>query len=234
MSMYLNYWVFFQIISLHSLIMLNFLMSSDEENDYEKKNRMQAGRVARFFLFKNRDKNYVKKSQLKVAIDKTNDEKNKETNMINLAKEYFNKALGLDIVSYTKPQKKVASDFFLVRTEEYPPDIPIPFSEDEKREYGLLAFTYFALSFNNNNPMSLENLSKVYQKFDMEDAFDDFGKIQGLLKKWTKEGYLSETKTGQDQKLEYGYGPRFELEVGKERLTQLMRDIIQKRTEFDD
>ncbi|EAY12190.1 hypothetical protein TVAG_003960 [Trichomonas vaginalis G3] len=200
---------------------------SSEDDDAESRNKIQAGRVARFFLFKNREKMSVKKAQVKGILDKSNDEKNRETNMIKTASQYLNDALGLDIVRYTKPNKKVPSDYYIIRKEEYPSEIQIPFSEAEKREFGLLAFIFFAISFN-KHPITLDNIIKTIEKFEMEEAVSELGKMPNLLKKWTKEGYLTEEKLQPEQKLEYSFGPRFELEIGKERLAVLMRSIIQK------
>ena len=193
----------------------------------------EASRLSRFFLYKQRERLPVKKAQIKAVLDKGNDEKNKELNAVERSKKILEDSMGLSIESYTTENKKSAQKFFVVRNTKYPENSPIPFTETQKRAFGILTYVFFIINF--AHPLN-PTLHDIIEGLEFANLNEDIGlvnDIEILLKQWTNQEYLTTIKGEAKEDIRYTFGPRFEIEIGRKKLEELARQIIAKNRDDD-
>ena len=205
------------------------MSENDAEYVEEEQNQdddMEAGRVARFFIFKNRDKSVVKRAQLRAVQDQARDTHKK--NSIGRAKQILERSLGLTIVDYVPEGKKqTSSKLFLARQQKYPKDIPIPFSSLEKKQYGILMLVFMAIHFKNGK-IDLDQLWQVLENAGISQNSDIIGRWPEQIHTWARQEYLKEKKTETETgpKIEVSYGARFYVEYGEEEIIKMAKYMI--------
>ena len=120
-------------------------MESDEsdsvKDDGKSQSQMETSRVSRYFLYKNRTKQSVNRTQLRPILDEFQEKsKHKRVDPIESSNEALKDALGLQIVQGTQQTKSKGKSgkYFVVRSQKYPENLEIPFTDRQKVEYGLL------------------------------------------------------------------------------------------------
>ena len=204
-------------------------MADDSEFVEEEQTQgddMEAGRIARFFIFKNRDKSVVKRAQLRAVQDQARDSRKK--NSIDRARQILERSLGLTIIDYVPPGKKqTSSKLFLTRQKKFPKDLPIPFSSLEKKQYGILILVFMAIHFKNGK-IDLDQLWQVLENAGISQNSDIIGHWPDQIHIWTRQEYLKEKKIETDTgpKIEVSYGARFYVEYGEEEIIRMAKYMI--------
>lgn len=199
------------------------------ESDYvdeEQGNDLEVGRIARFFLFKNRDRSVIKRAQLRAIQDQSKD--SKKSNSLKHASDALSKSLGLTIIDYMPEGKKqTSSKLFLVREEKYPNELPIPFTPHEKQQYGILTLIFFALHFKNGK-MDLDQLWQTLKTAGVTENSEIIGHWPDQIHVWAKQEYLKEKKIEADAgpRIEISYGARFYVEYGEETIVRMAKYLI--------
>lgn len=195
---------------------------------------LEAGRVARFFLYKNREKLSVKRAQLKTVTDQSVE--SKKSNVIQRASNILKDSLGLRVKEYVPEGKKsTGSKLFLIRDKNYPEEIPIPFSSIEKQKFGVLTFIFIALYFKNGK-LDLEQCWQMLETTGLTKDSDIIGPWPDQIHIWSKQEYLKEKKVESEAgpKIEISYGARFYTEIGEENLVKMAKYLINDGVEEQD
>ena len=201
-------------------------------NENENQNDdMEAGRIARFFIFKNRDRSVVKRAQLRAVQDQAKD--SRKTKSLDRARQMLERSLGLTIVDYVPEGKKqTSSKLFLTRQQNYPKDLPLPFSSQDKKQYGILIFIFIAIHFKNGT-IDLDQLWQILENAGITQNSDIIGQWPEQIHIWTKQEYLKEKKTETEAgpKIEISYGARFYVEYGEDEILKMAKYLINDGTE---
>jgi hypothetical protein len=122
------------------------------------------------------------------------------------------------------------SKYFLVRDSPYPKQVPLPFSDSEKEEYGFLMMVLFILYFHPDGCDSDKLEAEVEQSSGIHCDQIPFGKWPDLLNKWRGEDYLKFINVADPdptkQRRLWRLGPRFYAEIGVERIQRMAREVI--------
>jgi hypothetical protein len=201
------------------------MSSSDDEAAPES---METGRVSRYFLYRNRERQPVRRPQLKTVLDQFRERSHaKRRDPVKEASTVLRESLGLTVACPDDKAKKL----FLVRTRPYPPAFPIPFSPMEKAEYGLLTFVFFIVHFKGDEGLEIEPLR---QNIELNTGVHcdslPFGKWPDIITKWASQDYLKLTKKESPdpmvQKKVVTLGPRFHAEFGLKLLRRMAKELI--------
>jgi len=205
---------------------------SDDDNIVDQHSEdMEAARIARFFLYKNREKLPVKRAQIRLLMDQV---KNKKSNTIERVNNLLQSTAGLGIET-CKVDPKKTEKFFLVRTSEFDHDVPLPFSTQEKKEYGLLFYIFLIIHLKNGR-IELDQLKKILEKTGVTEDGSEFGKWPEIINKWSKQEYLKQKKIELENggsKIDISYGSRFHVEFGEEKLIEMGKELIQDKIPED-
>ncbi|EAY14297.1 hypothetical protein TVAG_026180 [Trichomonas vaginalis G3] len=186
----------------------------------------ETSRVARFFLYKNRERLSVKRAQLKTVMNKSVD--SKKNNVVKRASAMLQETLGLKIHEYVPEGKKgTSSKLFLIRDKNYPEEAPIPFTTLEKQKYGILTFIFIALYFKNGK-MDLDQCWQLLENAGVEKDSEIIGNWPDQIHIWSKMEYLKEKKIESEAcpKIEISYGARFHSEFGEETIRKMGKYLI--------
>ena len=188
---------------------------------------LESGRLARFFLFKHRDRTCVKRSQIKTVLDKGNDEKNKETNAIEKSKTILETTMGLTVQGYVPSSKKTPQKYYVTRNFQYSDEQPIPFSETEKKIFGILTYVFLTIYYRHPDLPTFHEIQTQISSANLEDDIRENGfEFAALFKSWMQQEYLVEIKGESNQEPTYTFGPRFEIEIGRENLEKFINKIL--------
>jgi hypothetical protein len=203
-------------------------MSSSDEEDVAPPESMETGRVSRYFLYRNRERQPVRRPQLKTVLDQFREKSHaKRKDPVKEASTVLRESLGLTIAC---PEDK-ARKLYLVRTHPYPPDFPIPFGPMEKAEYGLLTFVFFIVHFKGEDGLEVDSLRQNIE-FNTGVHCDalPFGKWPDIITKWASQDYLKLSKKESPdpmvQKKVVTLGPRFHAEYGERVLMRMAKELI--------
>lgn len=201
-------------------------VAPDDEEEVAPSDDMEAARVARYFLYKHRERLSVKKAQLRTVTDNAK-QSSKKGNVITRANKILENTLGYSIVDYIPEGAKAGSKLYLVRKENYPNDIQLPFQTKEKKIYGLLFFVFLHLHFKNGK-CDLESLQQVIDAAGANSDVATFGHWPDIVHLWARQEYIKEKKRDTDQgpKIEISYGNRFYVEYGEDLIVQLGKELI--------
>jgi hypothetical protein len=199
-------------------------MSDDDDGPGPR--TMETGRVARYFLYRNREKQAVRRPQLKTVLDSFR-ERSRKQNPIQDASRVLSESLGVKIVV---PEGKKAKHF-VTRDRAYPPDFPIPFTPIQKAEYGLLTFVFFIIYFKGDDGLDLEQLR---QNVEANTGVDcdalEFGRWQDVVARWAAQDYVKlEKRDSADPTVVrkvVTIGPRFHAEFGEKTLIRMAKELI--------
>jgi hypothetical protein len=191
---------------------------------------MEAGRVARYFLYRNREKQAVRRPQLKTVLDSFR-ERSRKRNPIDGASHVLKKSLGVKVVASDDRMNK----HFVTRTRAYPPDFPIPFTPVQKAEYGLLTFVFFILYFKGDDGVDLEQLRQnVEANSGVNCDALYFGRWPDVVARWVAQDYLKlEKRESADPTVVrkvVTIGPRFHAEFGEKMLVGMAKELIFSET----
>ena len=189
---------------------------------------MERGRVARFFLFKDREKQAVRRTQMKNVLNQYREKsKSKRKDPIREADQILHESLGLEVVY---PQDK-GTKYFIRRRRPYPSQCELPFTEAQKREYGLMMFAFFIIYFKGEDGCEVEQLKANLE----QNSGLSFTKLEfrwpDIVQKWASEDYVKITKVEDDadptlERRMVTLGPRFEAEFGTELLMKMAKELI--------
>lgn len=200
---------------------------SDSEDEVSG-DPMEHGRVARFFLFKDREKQAVRRAQMKNVLNQYREKaRSRRKDPIREADIMLHESLGLKVVY---PQDK-GTKYFVCRTRPYPSNCDLPFTAAQKREYGLLTFAFFIVYFKGEDGCELDQLrTNLEQNSGISFDRSEF-KWPDIVTKWASEDYLKITKGEDDadptvEKRMVTLGPRFEAEFGTELLVKMAKELI--------
>lgn len=200
-----------------------------EDNDTN--DDLEGGRVARFFLYKARERQGVRKTQLKPVLDTFRERSiKKKRDPIVTADKLLNEGMGLRIVTSNQERTKNKSNekHFLVRSKPYPKDVPLPFSEIEMKEYGVLLYVFFIVSF--KDKLDLDQLWQILSIGGFPDESREFGRWPEIMWKWNKMDYFKLNKIEDPSlpapKFMVELGPRFYVEFGEEMIKGLAKDLV--------
>jgi hypothetical protein len=187
---------------------------------------METGRVARYFLYRNREKQPVRRPQLKTVLD-TFRERSRKQNPIDRASRVLSESLGIKIVVPEDKTKK----HFVTRTRPYPPDFPIPFTPIQKAEYGLLTFVFFIIYFKGDDGLDLGQLRRnVEVNTGVNCDTLEFGMWQDVVGRWAAQDYVRlEKRDSADPTIirkVVTLGPRFHAEFGEKMLIRMAKELI--------
>lgn len=206
--------------------------SSDEENQTQTTNENETGRVARFFLYKNRERQSVRKPQLKPVLDEFREKsRKKRVDPIKSANTMLKESMGLQIVEGTPPGEKPSQSakHFLIRTHKYPKDCPIPFTSEQKQEVGLLIFCFFIVHYK-GNLVEMEQIWQILESSGVPSESDVFGKWPEIMNKWISQDYFRAKKKDDDNspipKRLISLGPRFYAEFSEETLVSMAKELV--------
>ena len=206
--------------------------SSDEESQTQGTNENEAGRVARLFLYKNRERQGIRKPQLKPVLDEFREKsRKKRVDPIKSASKMLTESMGLQIVDGVAPDEKPSqsSKHFLVRTHHYPKDYPIPFSSEEKQEVGLLVFCFFIVHFK-GNLVDLDQIWQILENSGVQEESEAFGKWPDIMNKWISQDYFKAKKKEDDNsqipKKMISRGPRFYAEFSLNTLIAMAKELV--------
>ena len=186
----------------------------------------EEARVCRLFLYKQRERVSVKPPNIKIALDKTNEEKNRTKEVLERSKQIFNESLGYDIEGYIPEGKKTPTRYFLTRKNEYEDSTPIPFNDNEKENFGLLCYLFFIITFSPGGAATYDLIDDRFKMANLTESINDQGGLKDLIKKWITQEYIIENKSENSSESKYTFGPRFEVEIGKERLDNVIESLI--------
>lgn len=202
---------------------------SDSEEEGQYGDSMETGRVARYFLFRNREKQPVRRAQLKTVLDAYREKSvKKRKNPFTEANRVLVESMGLKVVSSDEKSQK----YYLVRDKRYPAECDLPFTKLQKKEYGLLTFTFFIVYFKGEDGIELEQLRtnlELHSGLDLDNL--DFGKWPDIVTKWTNMEYLKMTKEEDPNdaslhKRMVTLGPRFHVEFGLSVLQRMAKELV--------
>lgn len=202
---------------------------SEEINEGED---MEAARVARYALYISREKKPLRKGNLKPVLDEFRDKHDKKDDPVSRSKKILQKSLGLTIVDGRKDQnEKNKSNFkqFVVRSEPYPENVSLPFTSEEKAEYGLLMFVFIIIYFKNGS-VDQNSLLQILNETGFVDG-GSFGPFAALIQKWVREDYIKIEKVddptlGPKSRTNIGYGERFYAEFGDQMIQESCKNLI--------
>jgi hypothetical protein len=188
-------------------------------------------RIARYFLYRNRKRQAVMKPKVNEII-RSREKIHRKRDTIEETSKLLRKSLGLKVVC---PDEAKGGRFFVVRDQPYPKDFPIPFSDLQKEEYGLLTLVFFILYFNQDGMDTDQLLVNLELGSDLRCSNLKFGKWPDVLAKWASEDYLKCVKTADAdptrQKKTWQLGARFYAEFGTERLERMAKELIYEQEE---
>ena len=202
---------------------------SDSEEEGQYGDSMETGRVARYFLFRNREKQSVRRAQLKTVLDAYREKSvKKRKNPFTEANRVLAESMGLKVVS---PDEK-AQKYYLVREKRYPDECDLPFTKLQKKEYGLLTFTFFIVYFKGEDGIELDQLRtnlELHSGLDLDNL--DFGKWPEIVNKWVTMEYLKMAKEEDPtdacvQKKIVTLGPRFHAEFGLPLIQRMAKELV--------
>jgi hypothetical protein len=199
-------------------------MEASEED--EGRQSMETGRVARYFLYRNRERQGVRKPQLKTVLDSFR-ERSRKRDPVREASHALTESLGLTLVCPDDRSKK----FFLTRTRAYPEGFLIPFTPIQKAEYGLLTFVFFIVYFKSDEGLDTDQLRQNVEAHTGVDCDSlPFGRWTDVVARWASQDYLKlEKRDSADPlvlKRAVTLGPRFAAEFGERRLRRMARELI--------
>ncbi|KAH0790692.1 hypothetical protein GPJ56_005384 [Histomonas meleagridis] len=207
-------------------------MDDEYEDNDSKQNNMETGRVARYFIYKNREKQAVRKIQIRPILDEFREKsRRKRIDPIESTNDLLNKTMGLNLVQGLAPDEKPSqsSKFFLVRRQKYPDNVPIPFTPHQKKEYGLLVFCFFVVQYKGNQ-LDLEQLGQVLQNSNVPLDSPDFGKWPEIMHKWASQDYFKlkkiDDENASNTNRSVTLGPRFYAEFGVNTLHSMANELV--------
>ena len=204
--------------------------------DQSQTDDMEASRVARYALYVNREKKPLKRANLKPVLDEFRDRHGRKEDSVSRAKKLLMETMGLTIVDGRRDlneKPKPAAKQFVVRANKYPEQFDLPFSSQEKSEYGLLMFVFIIIFFKNEN-IEQSSLLQILTDNGFEEG-GAFGIYQNLLAKWVREDYIRLTKVddpvvGVKGKTMISYGERFFAEFGIEMIQDACKNLLDIET----
>ena len=208
-------------------------MSSEEEVEQSQDtNEFEAGRVARLFIYKGRERQGLRQAQLNPVLDEYREKsRTKRKNPIDSASKLLADSMGLTIVNPEVPddQKRKNTKNFLVRANKYPANFPLPFTVQQKKEFGLLTVCFFIVYFKGNE-VDLDLLIQNLEAFGVKPESNPVGKIQELLNKWIAQDYFKAKKKDDDTspvpKKVLSLGARFYAEFSINTLISMAQELI--------
>ncbi|OHT14435.1 hypothetical protein TRFO_15228 [Tritrichomonas foetus] len=211
------------------------MSDSDEEFTQETQttnNELEDGRVARLFLYKSRERQSVRRQQLKPVLDEYREKSRaKRRDPIKSASKLLTESIGLQIVDGLAPGEKPSQSGknFLVRTHKYPKDVPLPFTVQQKQEFGLLTLCFFIVYFK-GDLVDMDQLWQILENSGVPAESDTFGKLTDLLNKWISQDYFKSKKKENDTsagpKKVISLGPRFYAEFGNDVLMAMAKELV--------
>ena len=124
--------------------------------------------------------------------------------------------------------KKVPQKFYVVRNTKYPEDSPIPFSEIQKRSFGILTYVFFIIHFAHPLNPTYKDIAEGLEFANLNEDIGLVNDLDALIRQWTAQEYLTIIKGEDKNELRITFGPRFEIEIGREKIEELARQIINK------
>lgn len=210
--------------------------SSDEYTQTEAPtNDLEAARVARYFIYKNRERQGIRKPQLKPVLDEFREKSRaKRRDPIQLSSKLLTESMGLQIAEGLAPDEKSSTPKnFLVRTQRYPKECELPFSSEQMQEYGLMLFCFFIVYYKGNQA----DFDQVWQILESAHVPADspvFGKWPDFMNKWISQDYFKAKKKDDDvspiPKKVLSLGPRFYAEFSLDVLNAMAEELVRDKS----
>jgi hypothetical protein len=189
-------------------------------------------RIARYFLYRHRKRLPVQKAKVNEIL-RAREKLVRKRDPIEETSQVLQKSLGLRICC---PTETKGSKYFLIRDSPYPKGMPIPFSDTQKEEYGVLVYIFFILWLQPDKNMEAEQLRKeLERRADLMLDRLSWWKWPDTLVKWGHEDYLKSTAAQADNTQDadptkqtkiWTLGLRFYAEFGPDRIERMAKSLI--------
>lgn len=201
---------------------------SDSIQDESPQNQVESSRVARYFMYRHRERQGASRAQLRPILDEFQEKsKQRRTDPIASAGTVLDSALGLSLAQGRRPGEKAKSSgrYYVVRARAYPDNAEIPFTDSQRAEYGLLVRCFFFIHYKGTR-VTVDQLAQFVK--DGAERYPELGTVPELISKWASAEYLklarAEDANSQAKCVEFGR--RFYAEFGVRALEAMAAELV--------